>query len=83
LGGPVDLFTSPVAFTNSIIVRGSQTTADSVTVDFSGGGFFSLPGGIEVKGGAGSGDLLTVAGLSGSANLCVAGAIARQWHAQA
>ncbi|HMC11767.1 MAG TPA: dockerin type I domain-containing protein, partial [Pirellulaceae bacterium] len=58
--------TSPLALTNSVTVRGSGTEVDEMTVDYSFGGFFSLPGGIQLDGGAGGGDLLTVTGTNGS-----------------
>ena len=47
---------------HTVIVRGSATDADEIAVDYATGGFFSLPGGIQLDGGAGSGDELIVAG---------------------
>jgi hypothetical protein len=68
LGLGAGLFTSPLAFTRAVIVRGSGTTADDITVDYASGGFFSVPGGIQIDGGAGAGggDRLTVQGTPGS-----------------
>ena len=40
--------------------------ADEMTVDYSFGGFFSLPGGIQLDGGPSTGDALSVVGVSGS-----------------
>src|SRR4029079_12273659 len=53
---------SPLALTHAIIVHGSTTQPDQVAVDYSFGGFFSLPAGIQLDGGAGSGDSLTITG---------------------
>lgn len=50
--------------TRSLKIIGSETDADSITLDYSlaAGGFFTLPEGIDVSGGSGSGDTLTVTG---------------------
>ncbi len=59
------LATSPLVLTRGIVVRGSQTQADEITVDYAFGGFFVLPGGVHLEGGASGGDVLTIQGATG------------------
>lgn len=56
------LATSPLAYTNSLTVNGSATGANQLSVDYLSGGFFSLPGGVQLNGRASGGDSLTVIG---------------------
>lgn len=56
---------SPQALTRNVVLRGSATEADEITVDYGFGGFPSVLGSIQVDGGAGPGDLLTVLGSAG------------------
>src|SRR5207248_2470561 len=55
---------SPLAFTNSVILTGSATDTNAMTVDYAFGGLFSLPGGLQLSGGTSGGDSLTVYGTS-------------------
>jgi hypothetical protein len=59
------LQSSPLASTHAIIIHGSATQPDQMKVDYAFGGFFSVPGGIQLDGGAGGGDSLTIQGASG------------------
>ena len=52
----------PLAETNTLRVFGSDAHLDDLFIDFAGGGFFALPGGIEVVGGTGPKDRLTITG---------------------
>src|SRR5207249_2086884 len=54
-----------LAYTRTIIIHGSATQSDEMTVDYAFGGFFSIPGGIQLDGGAGPGDSLTIKGATG------------------
>ncbi len=60
----VVLSSTALANTRSLRIIGSDTDADEVWLDYSlaAGGFFTLPEGIDVFGGSGSGDSLTVTG---------------------
>jgi hypothetical protein len=60
-----ELTSNPLVLTRGVIVRGSQTQADEITVDYAFGGFFVLPGGIHLEGGASSGDALIIQGATG------------------
>ena len=59
------LASSPFALTRGVIVHGSQTQADEITIDYAFGGFFVLSGGVHLEGGASGGDVLTVQGATG------------------
>jgi hypothetical protein len=59
---------SPQAFTRNVVVRGSASEADEITVDYAAGGFPSVLGTIQVDGGTGAGDLLVVQGAAGGTN---------------
>jgi ELWxxDGT repeat protein len=54
---------SPLAFTNSLIVNGSPSNSNQVTIDYALGDFFSLPGGIQLNGGANVPNSLSVYGV--------------------
>lgn len=56
---------SPLALTTSVIVQGSATETDEMTVDYAFGGFFVLPNGIQIDGGASGGDLAIIQGATG------------------
>src|SRR5262249_9320286 len=56
---------SPLSLTHAIIVHGSATQSDEIVVDYAFGGYFSLPAGVHLDGGASSGDSLTIKGATG------------------
>ncbi|MCA9126086.1 MAG: hypothetical protein KDB22_03335 [Planctomycetales bacterium] len=58
----IEISSTPVALVNSLQLTGSNSTIDSVVIDYASGGFFSLPGGIDVRGGSGPGDSLKLTG---------------------
>jgi subtilisin-like proprotein convertase family protein len=60
------LFSAPLIEVFAIQVNGSDSQADTVFVDYSSGGFFSLPFGIKVTGQGGT-DVLTVTGTGNTA----------------
>ena len=59
--GPTVLSSTLLATTHSLKIMGSDTDSDTILIDFAGG-YFRLPQGIEVFGGSGVGDSLTVTG---------------------
>ncbi len=62
LAGPTILSNTQLAATSSLKIIGSPVDADTIWIDFATGGSFRLPGGIEVIGGNGLNDALTVTG---------------------
>lgn len=60
--------TSPSQFTHAVIVNGSATEPDEITVDYAFGGLITLPGHIQLSGGAGTGDLLTIQGVASTSS---------------
>ncbi len=62
VGASEVLSLGPLNASNSLTVTGRDAEVDNISVDYSFGGFFALPGGIHVAGGSGSGDVVTVTG---------------------
>ncbi|TWU49227.1 PKD domain-containing protein [Rubripirellula reticaptiva] len=60
--GPSLLSNTLLATTSSLTILGSNLDADAIVIDYATGGYFRLAGGIDVFGGSGAGDSLTVTG---------------------
>jgi hypothetical protein len=56
------LVSSPLAYTRSLLIAGSDTSADAIHIDMACGGFFALAGGVKLQGGRGDDDRLHVTG---------------------
>src|SRR5262245_45388595 len=60
--GSAPLASQQLADTSAVLLTGADGRADKLTIDYSHGGPFSLPGGISFAGGSGMGDALAVKG---------------------
>ena len=60
-----NIVTAPLTLITSLQILGSSSGADTILVDYASGGFFTLPGGIDLRGQGGT-DAVTIKGLGSS-----------------
>jgi hypothetical protein len=64
----------PLSDPSPLVIQGSGTQADTLTVNFASGGEFAIPGGIRFDAGPGAGDRFVLVGAGASTALLTPGA---------